>query len=263
MNKPLVSIIVPSFNSEKFISETILSIQNQTYTNWEIILVDDCSIDGTIAIIENFSKDDPRIKWFQLSENSGTGVARNMAINKAKGRYIAFLDADDLWKPEKLQKQIDFLVSKNIPFTFSSYDCIDEQGNSMYKRVVPPQNLTYNQLFFCNYVGNLTGIYDTDFFGKIPISPIRKRQDWMHWLTILKKIKTAQAVPQSLAYYRVRSNSISSSKTALIKHNFAVYRQFHQLNWVVALLAMGLFLCTQLLIKPFYIKKVSHKVLKS
>lgn len=171
INKPLVSIIVPSFNSEKFISETILSIQNQTYTNWEIILVDDCSTDGTIAIIEKFSKDDPRIQWFQLPQNSGTGIARTRAITEAKGRYIAFLDADDLWKPEKLQKQIDFLVSKNIPFTFSAYDCIDEQGNSLYKRVVPPQNLTYRQLFFCNYVGNLTGIYDTYFLRKSPSPP--------------------------------------------------------------------------------------------
>ena len=171
MNKPLVSIIIPSYNSEKFISETILSIQNQTYTNWEIILVDDCSTDGTIAIIEKFSKDDPRIQWFQLPQNSGTGIARTRAITEAKGRYIAFLDADDLWKPEKLQKQIDFLVSKNIPFTFSAYDCIDEQGNSLYKRVVPPQNLTYRQLFFCNYVGNLTGIYNTCFLRKSPSPP--------------------------------------------------------------------------------------------
>ncbi len=222
-----------------------------------VILVSICLF---LGIIKDFSIKDSRIKWFQLPKNSGTGVARNRAITEAKGRYIAFLDADDLWKPKKLQKQIDFLLSKKVPFTFSSYDCIDEDGKSLYKRVIPPQNLSYTQLFFCNYVGNLTGIYDTYFFGKIPISSIRKRQDWMHWLTILKKIKKAQAVPESLAYYRVRSNSISASKTDLIKHNFAVYKQFHQLNWVMAIMAMLLFLFTQLLIKPFYIKKLSKAI---
>ncbi|MGA9638343.1 MAG: glycosyltransferase family 2 protein, partial [Flavobacterium sp.] len=158
------------------------------------------------------------------------------------------------WKPEKLQKQIDFLNLNQIPFTFSSYDCIDEAGNLMYKQVVPPINMTYKQLYFCNYVGNLTGIYDTHFFGKIPISPIRKRQDWMHWLTILKKIKKAQAVPESLAYYRVRENSISASKFDLVKHNFAVYKQYHGLNWIVAIGCMTVFLFTQLVIKPLYIK---------
>lgn len=255
--KTLVSVIIPSYNSEKFISETLLSVQNQSFTQWEIILVDDCSTDNTLEIVAEFSKKDPRIKWFRLPQNSGTGIARNRALTEAQGRYIAFLDADDIWKPEKLQKQLDFLVSKKIPFTFSAYDCIDEAGNLLHKRIVPPQNLSYNQLFFCNYVGNLTGIYDTHFFGKIPISPIRKRQDWMHWLTILKKIKTAQALPESLAYYRVRSNSISASKTALIKHNFAVYNTFYGYNFLMSMLFMIIFLFVQLLIKPMYIKKNS------
>ncbi|WPR72273.1 glycosyltransferase family 2 protein [Flavobacterium sp. NG2] len=252
----LVSIIIPTFNSEKFITEAIESVQNQTFTNWEIILVDDASTDSTVEIINKIINTDSRIHLHQLEANSGTGVARNKALSYAKGRYIAFLDADDLWLPEKLQKQLDFLVQKRIPFTFSSYDCIDEEGNSLLKRVNPPQNMTYRQLFFCNYVGNLTGIYDTQFFGKIPISSIRKRQDWMHWLTILKKIKKAQALPESLAYYRVRQNSISASKFDLVKHNFAVYKQYHGFNWFLALGCMSVFLFTQLVIKPFYIKQL-------
>lgn len=256
MGNPLVSIITPTFNSEKFIAETIQSVQNQTYENWEMIIVDDCSYDKTVSIIADFIKLDLRIQLFQLEKNSGTGIARNHALTKAKGSYIAFLDSDDLWKPVKLEKQIDFLLKNKLPFTFSFYECIDEAGKSLNKRVEAPTNLTYRQLFFCNYVGNLTGIYEVNYFGKITISSIRKRQDWMLWLTILKKIKTAQVIPESLAYYRIRENSISASKFELLKHNFAVYRIFHKLSLFVASICMIGFLFTQLIIKPRYSKTI-------
>jgi teichuronic acid biosynthesis glycosyltransferase TuaG len=248
----LVSIITPSYNSEKFISETIKSLQNQTYKNWEMIIIDDCSQDKTVEIIESFIKKDSRIQLHRLDKNSGAGIARNTAIQAAKGDYIAFLDADDLWKPEKLEKQLAFMQTNNLPFTFSFYDWIDEAGIYLKKRIEAPRNLTYKQLFFCNYVGNLTGIYDVKFFGKIPISSIRKRQDWIMWLTILKKIKTAKPVPESLAFYRIRKNSISRSKMELIKHNFLVYRQFHKLNFTNSVFCMIRFLFTQLFLKPRY-----------
>ena len=254
MENPLVSIITPSFNSEKFIKETIQSVQNQTYQNWEMIIMDDASTDKTVAIAKQFADKDQRIKIYKLEKNSGTGIARNTALEKTSGQYISFLDADDLWKPEKLNKQINFLINNNLPFTFSFYDCIDEQGKSLNKRVEAPLNLSYRQLFFCNYIGNLTGIYDVNYFGKIRISSIRKRQDWMLWLTILKKIKVAQVVPESLAYYRIRENSISASKFDLLKHNFAVYRTFHGFNFIVSLICMIGFLFTQLVLKPTYIK---------
>lgn len=256
METSLVSIIIPCFNSEKFIVETIQSVQNQSYKNWEIIAVDDCSSDATVTIILEMIEKDDRIQLFQFEKNSGTGVARNKGLSIAKGRYISFLDADDLWKPEKLQKQIDFLTENNVPFTFSFYDCIDEEGKPLNKRVEAPLNLSYRQLFFCNYIGNLTGIYDVDYFGKIPISAIRKRQDWMLWLTVLKKIKTAQAVRESLAYYRIRENSLSISKFELIKYNFAVYRRFHGFSFPIAVACMTLFLVVQLFIKPLYIKNI-------
>ena len=256
METPLVSIITPSFNSEKSISETIQSVQNQTYKNWEMIIVDDCSSDETVSIITRMALLDTRIQLFQSEKNSGTGIARHTALGKSKGRYISFLDADDLWKPQKLEKQIDFLKTNDLPFTFSFYDCIDEEGKPVNKKVEAPRNLSYRQLFFCNYVGNLTGIYDVNYFGKIAISSIRKRQDWMHWLTILKKVKTAQLIPESLAFYRIRKNSISASKLDLVKHNFTVYRTFHRFNIVVSLLCMAGFLFTQLIIKPLYIKTI-------
>jgi teichuronic acid biosynthesis glycosyltransferase TuaG len=260
MEIPLVSVIISTFNSEKFISDAIESVQNQTYTNWEIICADDCSTDETVAIISKLAKADNRVKMLKLAVNSGTGVARNSALATARGKYIAFLDADDLWKPNKLELEINFMQRNNLPFTFSFYDCIDENGKSLSKRVEAPINLSYRQLFFCNYIGNLTAIYDVNYFGKIPISPIRKRQDWMLWLTVLKKIKIAHPFPESLAYYRIRDNSISTSKFDLIKYNFAVYRKFHGFSFPISLSCMIIFLFTQLLIKPNYIKKIKPSI---
>lgn len=260
MESALVSIIIPTFNSSQFITAAIQSVQVQSFTNWEIMLVDDCSTDDTVAIVAQFVAADKRIQLIQLVENSGTGIARNVGVERAKGRYIAFLDADDLWKPDKLEKQLNWMYTYKVPFTFSFYDCIDENGKSLNTIVQSPTNLSYNQLFFCNYVGNLTGIYDVDFFGKIPILTSRKRQDWMLWLTIFKKIKTAQPVPESLASYRIRANSISTSKINLIQYNYAVYRQFHGYNATVAVLCMLVFFFTQLVIKPTYRKRIKATI---
>jgi teichuronic acid biosynthesis glycosyltransferase TuaG len=252
----LVSIITPTFNAEKYIRDTLQSVLNQSYQNWEMILVDDASTDQTVKIINDFAEKDARFKLSKLSKNSGNGFARNIALEKATGKYIAFLDADDLWFPLKLEKQIQFLKENNSPFTFSFYDCIDEDGNSLNRRVQAPVNLTYGVLFFCNYIGNLTAIYDADYFGKITLEATQKRQDWRIWLTILKQIQVTKPVPESLAIYRIRKDSISSSKFKLIKHNFGVYREFHQFNFVFSVLLMARFLFTQLVIKPRYIKKI-------
>lgn len=252
----LVSILTPTYNAEKFIQATIESALNQTYQNWEMILVDDASTDETVSIIEQYAQKDDRIKLFKLPENRGNGFARNAALEKAIGKYIAYLDADDLWFPEKLEKQIQFLKANNLHFTFSFYDSIDEEGNDLNRRVESPNPLTYKQLFFCNYIGNLTAIYDADYFGKIILETSQKRQDWRIWLTILKQIKIAKPVPEALAFYRIRKDSISASKFKLIKHNFGVYREFHGYNFVFAVLLMIRFLYTQLIVKKQYIKKI-------
>lgn len=256
----LVSIITPTFNSEKYISDTIKSVQNQTYANWEMIIVDDCSSDQTTEIVEQAILTDRRVKLFKLEKNSGAGIARDTALQKASGKYIAFLDADDLWKPQKLEKQINFMISNELHFTFSFYECMDEEGNMLNRLVEAPKKLSYRQLFYCNYVGNLTGIYDANYFGKIQISSIRKRQDWMMWLTVLKKIKIGYPFAESLAIYRIRENSISASKLNLVQHNFKVYNSYHKHNFLVASIHMIGFLFTQLIIKPTYIKKTKASI---
>ena len=256
MELPLVSIITPTFNSAKFILQTIQSVQLQSYKNWELIIVDDCSVDDSVKIIASAILKDNRIKFIQNQKNSGAGISRNNALKFANGRFVAFLDSDDLWKPEKLLKQVNYMLLNKVPFTFSFYDCIDENGNSLKRRIEAPKNLTYQKLFYCNFVGNLTGIYDTHFFGKIPISEIRKRQDWILWLTILKKIKVSKPIPESLAFYRVRNDSISSSKFSLIKSNYNVYRLFHQRSIIKSFWCMICFLFVQLLIKPRFVKSL-------
>ena len=252
----LVSIITPTYNAEKFVAQTIESVLRQPHQNWELVIVDDCSSDTTFDILQVFANQDSRIKIFQLERNSGPGVARNFAIQQAQGNYIAFLDADDLWKPQKLAKQLQFMEEENLPMTFSFYEKMDEEGNSLHKQITAPLEVSYNQLFYCNWIGNLTGIYSVDFFGKIPISSIKKRQDWILWLTLVQKIKTVKPVPESLAFYRVRKNSVSSSKVKLIQYNYAIYRNFHGNNLLKAAFNTSLFLVHQLLIKPRFTKTI-------
>ncbi len=252
----LVSVITPAYNSAKYISDAIESVLFQTYSNWEMIIIDDCSNDNTVEIVESFIEGEPRINLIKLNKNSGAGVARNAGLEMAKGRYIAFLDADDFWKIEKLSKQIEFIKRERLIYTFSFYDLVDEEGYPLNIRVTSPEKLLYKQLFFCNFIGNLTGIYDTKYLGKIPISSARKRQDWMMWLFIAKRLRHSTPFPESLASYRVRDNSISASKISLLKENYAVYRNYHQYNVIRSLGCMVIFLFVQLGVKPFYIKKL-------
>ena len=250
----LVSIIMPSYNTAQYITETIQSVIDQTYHNWELIIVDDCSTDNTDIVIGKIK--DPRIRYIKNEKNSGAAVSRNRALREANGRWVAFLDSDDLWKPQKLEKQLLFMEEENLPMTFSFYEQIDENGNSLHKQVTSPLEVSYSKLFYCNWIGNLTGIYSVDFFGKIPISNIKKRQDWILWLTLVKKIEKVKPVAESLAFYRVRKDSISSSKVKLIKYNYFIYKDFHGNNLLKAIINIGLFLIHQLLVKPIFTKSI-------
>ena len=220
--KELVSIITPSYNSERFISETISSIINQTYINWELLITDDCSKDNTISIVESFQKNDSRIKLFVLKSNGGAGLARNNSIRNAKGRYIAFCDSDDQWKIDKIEKQLGFMDRLSLKFTYSSYDVVDEFGS--FKSVIDaPKTISYKMLLNNNYVGCLTAIYDRKLLGNFYMNEIRKRQDWALWLHIMKMLKTTSGISESLAIYRVRSNSISTNKVEMLKYNYQIY----------------------------------------
>lgn len=226
----LVSIITPVFNSQKYISDTIESVVSQTHTNWEHILVDDCSSDASESIIKSYQAKDPRIKYHRLENNSGAGIARNKAIALAKGRYIAFLDSDDLWHPEKLEKQLSFMEKNGYHFTFTDYDVIDEKGQKLSKIVKAKSFLTYKKALYKNPIGCLTVIYDAGFFEKQFMPSIRKRQDYALWLKLLKKTN-GYGLDECLASYRTGNDSISANKLDLLKYEWKIYREVEGLSW--------------------------------
>lgn len=232
--KPQVSIITPVYNSQKYLEECIGSVLKQTHTNWEHILVDDCSSDNSADLIKSYQKRDARIKYHRLKKNSGAGVSRNTAIEMAKGRFIAFLDSDDIWKPNKLRVQIGEMLKYGRPFTFTSYDFMDENGEPINKIYSPPPKVTYSSALFKNPIGCLTAVYDSKFFGKVYMPEIRKRQDFALWLKLLKKSDGA-GLQQCLSTYRAGNKSISSNKFGLIKYEWKIYREEEGLSVVKSL----------------------------
>lgn len=239
MDKKLVSIITPSYKSAKFIFQTIESVWAQTYQNWEMIIVDDVSPDNSNKVIEEYTKKDSRIKLIKLAKNSGPAVARNKAIEEAKGRYIAFLDADDLWKPEKLEKQIKFMQAKDCALSYCAYETMSEEGELQNKFVNPPLKLSYNDLLKSNYIGCLTAIYDTQKVGKVYMPLIKKRQDYGLWLRILKKTDFAYGMREHLAIYRIMSDSVSSNKFKLLKFNYLLFKEHEKFSTLKSLYYLG------------------------
>ena len=224
-----ISIITPSYNSSGFISNTIGSVIDQAVSNWELIIVDDCSTDNSVEVIQGFVDKDPRIKLIQLTENSGAAVARNKGIEAAKGRYIAFLDSDDAWSPDKLAKQLAFMQANDYPFTFAAYDKVDEAGK-VFGHVGVPDKVTYSDLLKSCSIGCLTAMYDTEFFGKVYMPLIRKRQDLGLWLKLLKKTKYAYGLNETLGFYKVRKDSISANKKSAALFTWRLYRDIEKLS---------------------------------
>jgi teichuronic acid biosynthesis glycosyltransferase TuaG len=255
-NTPLVSVIMPAYNSADFIREAIDSVLSQTWPNWELWVIDDASKDGTVKVIEEYSAKHSKIQPLKNSTNLGTGAARNKGIKAATGHFIAFLDADDKWLPEKLEKQLRFIQENDLAMTFSSYYLIDEEGNALNKIVKALPELTYEKLLKSNYVGNLTGIYDVQKLGKVYAPLIRKRQDWALWLEIMKKLGSTRALTEPLAYYRVRRDSVSRNKWKLLRHNFRIYRSFLNYGLLKSCRSMSRFLWEHFLVKNKQVKKL-------
>lgn len=228
MKNELVSIIMPTYNCAKFINETIKSVLNQTYENWELVIVDDCSNDNTEEVVASFN--DKRIKYHRLEKNSGAAVARTTAMKMATGNYMAFLDSDDLWKDNKLEKQLEFMKKNNYNFTCTAYEQIDEEGYQLNKIIKTKKKADYNRILLDCPVGNSTVMYNVDNLGKFEVPNIRKRNDDALWLQILKKEKFIYGMPDVLMEYRIRNNSISSNKLSLIKYHWQLYREIEHLS---------------------------------
>ena len=232
MNEPLVSIITPVYNAEMFLSDTIKSVQNQTYKNWEMLLVDDCSKDNSAQIIKEFQKYDDRIKYIKLEKNSGASVSRNTGIKNAKGRFIAFVDSDDIWKPEKLEVQVKYMLENNLGFTFTSYRYMKEDGELTNKVAKAPSKINYNGLLKNTIIGCSTVVIDTDIVEYFEMPLVRRGQDTATWLQILRKEKYAYGIDKDLVYYRLVGESLSSNKIIALKRTWNTYRNVEKLGLI-------------------------------
>ena len=231
--KDLVSVVMPTHNGKRFLEDSIRSILAQTYANLELLITDDCSDNNTtLEILHRYQELDSRVDVLYLKENKGPGYARNKSIERAKGRYIAFCDSDDIWFADKLERQLAFMREKDGILCCSSYIVCNENDENIGIRITPVM-ITYKMLKRDNKIGCLTAIYDIKKLGEKYYMPtLRKRQDWALFLIILQKCRIAYGMVEPLAYYRDRSHSVSSNKFSLVKYNVAVYHEILKFSWL-------------------------------
>lgn len=234
-----VSIVMPAFNSAEFIQDSIGSVIAQTFSDWELIVVDDKSTDNTVTVVSEFAKADPRVQLIVFTENQGPGPARNAAIEKASGRYIAFLDSDDLWEPKKLEMQIQFMTDKNIALSYTAYRKVNETGDLGDTIFFDAPRTDYNSLLNRCVIQNSSAMYDVSKLGKVFMPAIRRRQDYALYLKILKLTPVALGLSQPLMGYRIRAGSVSSNKFKNIKFQWYIYRTSEKLGLARSLYQMA------------------------
>lgn len=228
MNNHTVTVITPVYNSEEFLKETIESVMNQTYENLEYILIDDCSTDRSATLIRKYQEKDSRIQYIKLKKNSGAAVARNTGLENAKGRYIAFIDSDDVWYPEKLKKQIKFMQENNVAFTYTKYERLSEKGEVTGAPSFP-QKLNYSGLLKNTAIACSTVIIDRKIIGDFRMPLVRKGQDTATWLKILRNHEYAFLIDEVLNQYRSREGSLSDNKISALKRTWNTYRNIEKL----------------------------------
>ena len=256
MSSDLVSIIMPSYNCGEYVEETIRSVQAQTFHNWEIIFFDDCSSDDSVQKVNDLRAEDKRIRIFLNKYNAGAAVSRNNALLEAKGRWIAFLDSDDIWEPTKLEKQIQFMEENNYAFSYTGYQEIDEESKPTGVQVSGPKHVTKVGMYAFCWPGCLTVMYDREKIGLVQIEDIKKNNDYAMWLKVCKKAD-CYLLDECLAKYRRgRVGSVSShSITAMIKWHYKLFRDAEKMNPVASLLMTGINLVCGLYKKIRYVKR--------
>ncbi len=256
MNEELVSIIMPSYNCGLFVEETIRSVHNQTYTNWEIIFMDDCSSDNTISLVSTMRDKDKRIHLNQNITNLGAAVSRNNALKEAKGRWIAFLDSDDLWEPTKLEKQVRFMKENDYAFSYTEYQEIDADGNLTGVTISGPKHVTKRGMYNFCWPGCLTVMYDATKIGLIQIKDIKKNNDYAMWLKVCKKAD-CYLLPEVLAKYRRgRAGSVSTHGiTTMIGWHYKLWREAEMRSVIASLWLTGVNLVCGLYKKKKYVKR--------
>lgn len=238
--KPLVSIVVPVYNAERFLKDTINCVLNQTYENWELLLVNDCSKDNSKKVAKPFLSD--KIKWIDMNKNGGAALARNKGIEESNGKYICFLDADDLWEKEKLQKQVRFMKEKDCAFSFTGYEFADANGKPNGKKVFIPKKINYKQALKNTIIWTTTVMFDMSKFKKEDIyMPNVKSEDTACWWKILKKIDYAYGLNEILSYYRRTEGTLSSNKFEAIKRIWNLYRNVEKLSLIYSIYCFCLY----------------------
>lgn len=239
----LVSVLMPCFNSEKFIEESIRSVIDQTYVNWELLICDDGSEDNSKNIIKCYQNIDSRIRLIPNQYSKGAPGARNSCLELAKGRFIAFLDSDDVWLPEKLEKQLNFMKEKKSTFSYSYYQTMDEKGmiKGLYKS---PKVLGLEKMLFSNFIGCLTAVYDSQILGKFYQPNIQKRNDYALWLMMFRQNKDLKAhcLSEVTSKYRVNSYGLSSNKLSAFKYYRICLRKYASLSEIQINVLCGVYL---------------------
>lgn len=233
--QPLVSVIMPCYNMEKYVADSIASVVRQTYPHWELLIVDDASTDGTVEIVKNLCNNDDRIHFEVKTKHSGIADTRNQCIQMAQGRFLAFLDADDIWHPEKLETQVRFMLENHVGFTYSTYDWIDEEGNTLNKSINTIGHLDYETYLRNTIIGCSTVVVDKTIVGEVVVPRFRTSEDTATWLDILKQGHLAYAIDQPLVSYRIRRRSASSNKLKAAADLWKVYRRHEKIPFFKAL----------------------------
>ena len=250
----LVSVIMPSYNTSQYIKESIQSVLNQTYTNWELIIVDDCSTDNTDEVVSAIN--DSRIRYFKNKKNSGAAISRNKALREAKGQWIAFLDSDDIWMPEKLERQITFMEDNGYAFSYTNYEEIDMVGNKTGVRITGPKKITKTGMFNYCWPGCLTVMYDANKVGLIQIEDIKKNNDYAMWLKVCKKANCYLLDEYFAQYRKGRIGSVSThSIKTMIGWHYKLYRETEKMGVLKSLFNTG-----RNLVFGFYKKKIYFKM---
>lgn len=256
MTTGLVSIITPTYNCGRFIAETIQSVQAQTYTDWEMIIVDDCSTDNTFEIVKTFMVNDARIRYIRNERNSGAAITRNRALREAKGQWIAFLDSDDLWMPDKLKRQTGFMISNGYNFSYTAYSEIDSEGKDTNILITGPNTISkYKMWAFC-WLGCLTVMYNKECIGLIQIADIKKNNDYAMWLRVCQKADCHFLNENLAKYRRGRTGSISThSYTSLLKWHYKLFKEANGMNTFVSLFLTAQNLICGIYKKIIYVKR--------
>ena len=230
MSDKKVSIVCAAYNCSKYLTDTIQSVLDQSYKNWELIIVNDCSEDNTLKVAKAYAEKDDRIKVLSNRKNLGPAATRNKGIEVAVGQFLTFLDGDDLWKPQFIEKSLDYSLSNGYAFVFASYERVDEELNALYKPFIVPTKISYEGILKTCPISCLTAFLHIEKIGKYYMPDIEKRQDYGLWLSILKKVEFAYGIKEPVAIYRIRKGSVSRNKYKAMLYVWKIYRDVEKIG---------------------------------